>query len=159
MNKILKVFGFFYNNRLLIGFLLMGIIFSCGCTDVGNPQVNKNSSNNSIISKNKVIITINPIQSHAEGDIFEISGSTTLGLDQQLKIEVAEDYFRAKRTRNDGIFYGVAGNATIIEGINGINRWVFNVNTTGWLPQQYYVDVFSSSEDSSSHSDFYLIRP
>ena len=139
--------------------LLIGLfLFTAGCIQPGNT---KNSDTPIIPStpigdENKSFITINPIPTHVVGDVFDISGRTNVGSDKQLKVEIAEDFFRAKRTRTDGIFYGVAGNATIIAGTNGINRWEFNVNTTGWLPQQYYVTVFST-DDFYSNSEFYLI--
>jgi hypothetical protein len=141
--------------------LLIGLfIFAAGCIQPGNTK-NIDTPiipNTTTGIENKSFIIINPIPTHVPGDIFEISGITNQGSDKQLKVEIAEDYFRAKRTRKDGIFYGVAGNATIIEGTNDINQWVFNVNTTGWLPQQYYVTVFST-DDFSSNSDFYLMSP
>jgi hypothetical protein len=141
--------------------LLIGLfLFTAGCIQPGNTK-NLDTQNIPITpigTENHSFITINPIPTHVAGDMFDISGMTNLGSDKQLKVEIAEDFFRAKRTRKDGIFYGVAGNATIIAGRNDINQWVFNVNTTGWLPQQYYVTVFST-DDFYSNSDFYLKSP
>lgn len=94
-------------------------------------------------------ITIDPINPHKAGESFTISGITNIGSDRQILVEIAEDYIQATRIRKDGKFYGIIGNATISQGINGINRWEFHVNTSGWLPQQYYVYVFPASRDEN----------
>lgn len=144
--------------QYILVLLILGIIIlNTGCIQLENPN-NIDTPIAPIGGENRSFITINPIPTYNVGDRFDISGITNLGSDEQLKIEIAEDFFRAKRTRTDGIFYGVAGNATIIAGRNDINQWIFNVNTTGWLPQQYYVTVFST-DDIYTHSDFYLISP
>lgn len=132
--------------------ILAVLTFLIGCSGcITNPPSDKNL--------NTTFITIDPITPHKAGDSFNISGITNIGSDRQIWVEVTEDFFRAKRARKDGIFYGVGGNATITESINGINRWEFHVNTSGWPPQQYYVDVFPASHDenySKVHSKFNL---
>ncbi|MFA5296162.1 MAG: hypothetical protein WC382_11655 [Methanoregulaceae archaeon] len=151
MNNIFKISRFASNYRFLLVILFVGFIFSCGCVDTGNKIVNnsKNSSISPTLNDNTTFITIDPINLHKAGDSFNISGITNIESDRQIKVEVAEDFFRTKRARKDGIFYGVGGNATITESTNGINRWEFHVNTSGWPPQQYYVDVFPASYDEN----------
>ena len=119
--------------------ILTFLIVCSGC--ITNPPSDRNL--------NTTFITIDPINPHKAGDSFNISGITNIGSDRQIWVEIVEDYFGATRIRKDGKFYGVAGNATINEGTNGINRWEFHVNTSGWLPQQYYVNVFPASHDEN----------
>ncbi len=149
MNNISKISRFARNYRYLLVILFLGLIFSCGCVDTGNDILN-NSDKQDItpaLRENSTFITIDPISPHHVGDSFNISGITDIGSDRPIRVEVAEDPLRAIRIRKDGKFYGVGGNATIIESTNGINRWEFHVNTSGWPPQQYYVDVFPASHD------------
>ncbi len=131
--------GLRHINTLSILAVLTFLIACSGC--ITNPPSDRNL--------NTTVITIDPINPHQVGDSFNISGITNIGSDRQIWVEIAEDYIRATRIRKDGKFYGVAGNATITEGTHGINRWEFHVNTSGWPPQQYYVDVFPASHDEN----------
>jgi hypothetical protein len=151
MNNIFKISTFARNYRFLWVILFAGFILSCGCVYSGNETINNSDKQGGkpAINENTPFITIDPISPHHAGDSFTISGITNFGSDRQIWVEIAEDIFRATRIRNDGKFYGVAGNATIIEGINGINRWEFHVNTSGWPPQPYDVYVYPALHDEN----------
>ncbi len=143
---------------LYAGGIFLICIFATGCLG------NLHSDNTSLLEEKKIplnktpiLITVDPISQQRSGDTFTVSGITNISGDQQVLVFVHEE-FLPRKSRSDGTFYGLMGNATLIEEPDGISRWSFNVNTTGWPSQKYYLEILTSNDDSVlNSSEFYLL--
>ncbi|GAB6286258.1 MAG: hypothetical protein STSR0009_24590 [Methanoregula sp.] len=103
-------------------------------------------------------ITIDPISWHSVGEPFLITGTTRLPADQEILIEVmTEDFMSLKSSPK--IIFGQTGTVRSTTDPDGIGRWKYPVNTSGWVPDTYLVTVTPVSEDVVLYSTehFYLL--
>jgi hypothetical protein len=114
-------------------------------------------------------IIINPITSHHVGDVFEINGTTNLGVDKKMMINVDEERLmgtgpydnpeiRLKYTYTD-----LQGYVNIRGGECGINSWSYPVNLTGFHGgKSYSIWVFLEQKkfphDVINYSGFIAYR-
>jgi hypothetical protein len=105
-------------------------------------------------------ITIDPISLHSLGEQFLITGTTKLPANQEILIEVMTEDFMSLKSSPKMIF-GQTGTVRSTTDPDGIGRWEYRVNTSGWVPDKYLVTVTPVSEDVVLHSTehFYLLSP
>ncbi|MDO9326691.1 MAG: PQQ-binding-like beta-propeller repeat protein [Methanoregula sp.] len=103
-------------------------------------------------------ITIDPIDWHGAGESFLITGTTHLPADQEILVEVMTADFLSRKSLPGNVF-GQTGTVRSKAGPDGIGRWEFQVNTSGWVPDKYLVQVTPLPEYGSTHftHHFYLI--
>lgn len=105
-------------------------------------------------------ITIDPISWHSVGEQFLITGTTKLPANQEIFIEVMTEDFMSLKSNPKNIF-GQTGMIRITTDSDGVGRWKYQVNTSGWIPDKYLVQITSGSEEviPQSAGHFYLISP
>ena len=103
-------------------------------------------------------ITIDPIDWHSTGESFLITGTTRLPAEQEILIEVMTEDFMSLKSNPKDIF-GQTGTVRSIADTGGVVRWEYSVNTTGWIPDKYLVQLTPQPENGSPHytGHFYLV--
>ena len=100
---------------------------------------------------------INPVGDHVTGDQFTIGGSTNLAAGDNLLVQVTpSSFYPTRKTQPSGIS-GTSGMVTVVQGTTGRNSWSFKVNTTGWTPDEYIVQVSGVTVDVTGSTTFNLL--
>ncbi len=101
---------------------------------------------------------INPIGDHYVGDKFTITGSTNLAVDDELMVEVVSSSFKPTEKSQSGEFSGTSGTVKVVPGTGGYNRWSFDVDATGFKPDEYIVTVSAILQDVTASTYFNIIN-
>ena len=100
----------------------------------------------------------NSIGDHHVGDKFTLSGTTNLAPGNQLLVEIVSASFGPTNKSTGGQFYGTSGIVNVTRGaVEERNRWAFDVDTTGWMPDLYLVTVSGVSVNVRGSSSFNLL--
>lgn len=104
-------------------------------------------------------ITVQPPQDHKQGDIFRISGTTSLPAGTLLFYRVYPAYFEDKTKKpassSDGTLTdNVGGDTIVIGGTGGTNRWSFAIDGGYIETMDYLVNVSTISEDFTRQDIF-----
>ena len=92
-------------------------------------------------------ISINPIGEQVVGSHFEIAGTTNLNNGgNDFLVEVTSSSFIPTTKDQNASFRGVTGTVPIVEGTDGINRWVFDVDSAMFKPDEYIVRVSGAND-------------
>jgi len=103
-------------------------------------------------------IFIDPIGDKEAGSKFTISGTTNLAVGDKLIIDVTSAAFQpTKKTEASG-FGSTSGTATVEKG-DGTNKWSFEVDATGFKPDQYIVKIESVETDTTQTANFNVVEP
>ncbi len=102
-------------------------------------------------------ILIDPIDDQTTGSVFTISGTTNLAVGDKLNIEVISSSFQPSTKTETTGFSNVAGTAVVQAG-DGANTWSFEVDATGFTPDQYIVTVESIDTDTVVTATFNVIE-
>jgi trimeric autotransporter adhesin len=100
---------------------------------------------------------INPVSDHAVGDKFTISGSTNLAVGDQLMVEITSSSFRPTQKSVGGEFSGASGQVTVVPGTGGYNRWSYDVDASGFKPDEYIVKVSGMTIDVTGSTTFNIL--
>ncbi len=95
-------------------------------------------------------ITVNPITDHKQGDVFLITGTSSLEEGTLLLCDIHPVYFDAPSKKPATAYNGPSGSATdtiVIRGTGGLNRWSFALDTNAFEKTDYVVNVSTISED------------
>ncbi|WP_369425252.1 PGF-CTERM sorting domain-containing protein, partial [Methanothrix sp.] len=88
------------------------------------------------------------------GEKFTLSGTTNLAVDDTLIITVTSASFRPTEKTQASEFSGASGTTKVVKGTAGENAWSFDVDTTGFKPDQYIVTVECVETDTRATSTF-----
>jgi len=77
---------------------------------------------------------MDPISDKTSGEIFNISTTTNLSVDEKILIQV---YYANHTSLDQRKFSGLSDYTNVIAGRDGINRTVFTVNTSDYYPAWY----------------------
>ena len=153
------------HTKIFIFFIVVCILITTGCVSQNKIQNTSGISANVTystsvqtpcppISANATpYIIINPISSHNVGDVFEVTGTTNLGVDTKIFLDLSEPYLL-----DPGPFVtadpnykcsGTKGYVKIQNGAYGTNIWSYPVNLSGYHNPKYYtVNVWEESNQS-----------
>lgn len=92
-------------------------------------------------------ISVNPLSDKNAGETVNVTGTTNLPAGTQLQVEIYATSFEQHASDN-GEFSGAAGTAEVLSGTGGINVWSMDVDTTGFVPMEYLVNVSAMTGDS-----------
>lgn len=96
-------------------------------------------------------ITVRPVGDKSQGDVFLISGTTTLPAGTILMYKVYPDYFEDKTKRSASsspVPSSIAGDTIVIKGSGNTNTWSCALDTEGYEKTNYIVNVTTVSEDN-----------
>ena len=104
-------------------------------------------------------ITINRVSPHYVGDVFDINGTTNLGVDAKIILDLREPEYLGKAPSSEPVTStpvaydqsGTNGYVQIKEGTCGRNSWSFIVNSTGYHNQKYNVNIKDESNRSTNN--------
>ncbi len=100
-------------------------------------------------------ITVQPPGDHTQGDVFLISGTTSLAAGTLLVYQVYPVYFEDKTKRPaSGRPTSIAGDTIVIQGRGNANRWSCALDTGGFEQTGYIVNVSTVSEDYTRREIF-----
>lgn len=103
-------------------------------------------------------IRIDSVADKYVGSTFTITGTTNLGVDNDLIVEVTSSAFKPTEKTASGEFSGQSGTVKIVKGDAGYNTWSFEVSATAFKPDEYIVNVESIEADASATSTFNVIE-
>jgi PBP1b-binding outer membrane lipoprotein LpoB len=95
-------------------------------------------------------ITVQPVGNRQQGDVFLISGTTSLPQGTLLMYQVYPDYFEDKTKRSASsspVPSGIAGDSIVIRGDGNTNKWFCALDTEGYEKTTYIVNVSTVNED------------
>lgn len=101
-------------------------------------------------------IRIDPVGDKTAGSTFTISGTTNLAAGENLIVEVTSAAFQPGTVGETTGFSSDAGTVTIQQGETA-NTWSFEVDATGFRPDQYIVTVESIEAGTSTTGSFNVI--
>jgi trimeric autotransporter adhesin len=104
------------------------------------------------------VARIDTIGDHIVGDKFTITGSTNLAVGNDLLIEIVSSSFSPTQKSEGSEFSGSSGIVNVEPGINGLNRWSFDVDSSSFKPDEYIVKVSSVTNDVTSSTTFNIIE-
>jgi hypothetical protein len=91
-------------------------------------------------------VHLDPITSHNPGETFSIGGNTTLTTGEELNISVVSGItLQSGEFQSRTVF--IKGITHVKSGKYGINRWTFNLNTTGLEAGEYLIDIHTNAGD------------
>jgi hypothetical protein len=94
-------------------------------------------------------ITVLPVGNRQQGDVFLISGTTTIPEGTILMYQVYPDYFEDKTKRSSSsspIPSSIAGDIIVIRGNGNTNKWSCALDTEGYEKTTYIVNVSTVNE-------------
>lgn len=95
-------------------------------------------------------ITVQPVGNRQQGDVFLISGTTSLPQGTILLYQVYPDYFEDQSKRSPSsspVPPGIAGDSIVIRGDGNTNKWFCALDTEGYEKTTYIVNVSTVNED------------
>lgn len=101
---------------------------------------------------------IEPIAEHAVGDRFTISGTTNLAAGDKLMVEVYSSSFMPTSKAQSGEFSGASGIVGIQAGASGLNTWSFDVDASGFRPDEYIVTASGITQDVTGSATFTIVE-
>jgi trimeric autotransporter adhesin len=102
-------------------------------------------------------IRVDQIGDQSVGSTFTISGTTNLVAGDELLIDVTSASFSPAEKTEASEFSGASGTATIEAG-DGVNTWSFEVDATGFIPDEYIVNVESVETGVSTTATFNVVE-
>ncbi len=103
-------------------------------------------------------IRIDSIGDKYIGSTFTITGTTNLGVDNDLLVEVTSSAFQPTEKTSATEFSGASGTVKVTKGDAGANIWSFEVNAAAFKADEYIVTVESIEADASTTATFNVLE-
>jgi len=100
---------------------------------------------------------VKPVGDHYVGEKFTISGTTNLAVGDRLQVDVYSSSFNPTTKSQSGEYTGASGVVTVVAGNAGRNMWSFDVDASGFRPDEYIVKVAGITEDVAGSTTFTLL--
>jgi hypothetical protein len=97
-------------------------------------------------------IQINPVSDHYVGDIFEVNGTTTCNVKEKILIQIYQSSILLPRGQDH--YTSLNGFIIIKNGTCGLNTWAFSSNLSGFLPNEYLIEVKSVNQTVTNQTYF-----
>ncbi|HIJ07468.1 MAG: hypothetical protein XE11_2339 [Methanomicrobiales archaeon 53_19] len=103
-------------------------------------------------------VRIDSVGDKTVGSTFTITGTTNLGVDNDLLVEVTSSAFKPTEKTQATEFSGSSGTVKVVKGDAGYNTWSFEVDATAFKADEYIVNVESIEADASSTATFNVLE-
>lgn len=100
---------------------------------------------------------VKPVGDHRVGDKFTISGTTNLAVGDKLQVDVYSSSFKPTTKSQSGEYSGASGVVAVVTGDSGRNTWSFDVDASGFRPDEYIVKVAGITEDVTGSATFNIL--
>ncbi|WP_292367704.1 hypothetical protein [Methanoregula sp. UBA64] len=97
----------------------------------------------------KPFISVDPVSDKNTGDVFTITGKTSLPEGTELLIEAYPASFKDQTGTRSGVFSGATGTVTVSRGSGIVNTWSWPLDTSKLTIGEYLVSVSSVAGDLS----------
>ena len=152
------------HTKILIFFCIVCVLLTTGCFSQ-NPNLNSSGSNGTNTPVLTVVptqcppasgnttpyIIINPIGNHTVGDVFEINGTTNLGVDSKIVLNLQEQLVSSLPAKYYPLS-GTFGCVTIQKNRFGPNSWSYPVNLSGYQPWKYITEIWEESNYTATYN-------
>jgi hypothetical protein len=146
---------------VLILFAIIGILLVSGCVSEV-PKENKIPETTPVTTPMPTpcslppqgaepYIIINPIGTHSTGDIFEVNGTTNLGVDSKIVLNIHEQLMSSLPANYYPLSYSF-GCVTIQKNTCGPNFWSYSVNVSGYHPRKYWAQIWDESNYTATYN-------
>ncbi|MBN2734489.1 MAG: DUF3821 domain-containing protein [Methanomicrobiaceae archaeon] len=102
-------------------------------------------------------IRINSVGDHYVGDVFKVSGTTNLAVDDDLIVEVTSSSFQPTQKTQSGEFSGVSQTVKVTSG-DSYNEWAMDVDASTFKPDEYIVNVEAIEADCTATTTFNVLK-
>jgi hypothetical protein len=100
------------------------------------------------------VITIAPVGDRWVGDTFTIHSTTNLAVDDEVLCQVYSSSFKPTQKSQNGEFSGATGTVKVKRGDGGLNKILFEVNTTRFIPDEYIVQESAALQSATGSTRF-----
>ena len=100
---------------------------------------------------------IDPVGEHAVGEKFSITGTTNLAVDDNLMVEVYSSSFAPTGKGQPNEFSGKSGIVKVQPGSGSSNRWSFDIDASGFVPDEYIVKVTAVNQQVTGTTTFSIV--
>jgi len=100
---------------------------------------------------------IHPVGDHVVGEKFTITGTTNLAVGDKLQVDVYSSSFAPTKKSQSGEYSGASGVVEVTAGSSGSNQWSFDVDASGFKPDEYIVTVAGIIQDVRGSATFNIL--
>lgn len=104
-----------------------------------------------------IFIDINPVGDRYVCDRFTISGTTNLGVNEEILVEVYSSSFIPTSKMQAGEFSGQTGTVKVVKGTGEYNTWSFAVDASTFKPDRYLAKAQAITVNASDTISFNVI--
>lgn len=102
-------------------------------------------------------VSIHDIGDRTVGDKFTLTGTTNLAAGDDLMVDIRSTSFSPTTKTQSGEYYGSSGQVKVAAGSGSSNSWSYDVDTSGWKPDSYFVTVTGITVDTTDTGTFNLL--
>jgi PGF-CTERM protein len=104
------------------------------------------------------IITIVPIGDKHVGDKFTIAAATNLAVDDEILVQVYSSSFKPTQKSQSGEFSGATGTVKVQKGETGMNKILFDVDSSTFKPDEYIVTEDAVIQEATGTALFNVLE-
>jgi PGF-CTERM protein len=104
------------------------------------------------------IITIVPIGDKHVGDKFTITSATNLAVDDEILVQVYSSSFKPTQKSQSGEFSGATGTVRVQKGETGLNKILFDVDSSTFKPDEYIVTEDAVIQEATGTALFNVLE-
>ncbi len=104
------------------------------------------------------VISITPVGTITIGNNFVIEGTTNIGVDNTLLVEVVSASFGPTQKTQSGAFSGFSGTTKVVAGTGEWNTFKIEVSSGNFIKDEYIITVTSIETDATSTSNFQVVE-
>ena len=104
------------------------------------------------------VITIVPIGDKHVGDKFTITAVTNLAVDDEILVQVYSSSFKPTQKSQSGEFSGATGTVRVQKGETGMNKILFDVDSSTFKPDEYIVTEDAVIQEATGTALFNVLE-
>jgi PGF-CTERM protein len=104
------------------------------------------------------VITITPIGDKHVGDKFTITAQTNLAVDDEILVQVYSSSFKPTQKSQSGEFSGATGTVKVTKGDTGMNKILFDVDSSTFKPDEYIVTEDAVIQEATGTALFNVLE-
>ena len=106
----------------------------------------------------KPMIHIDPINDKHVGDKFTITANTNLAVDDEILFEIYPSSFKSIKRGPITELFGARGSVRVVRGQSGVNKCSFDIDTTSFNPDTYFVKAMATLIPDAQGTAFFKLE-